>query len=69
MENASNYIKSLLTLNAMTIKQLNALLSEKTGVKYTDGGFRSKFVRNKISLQDAYYIAEILGYDLKFERK
>ncbi len=66
---ASKFVKSLLTYNGMTMEKLNTLLAEKTGVKYSAGGFRTKFGRNKITLQEAYYIAEILGYDLEFVRK
>ena len=60
------FIKSLLALNGMTITELTPLLSGKTGEKYTGSGLTNKLWRNKITLAEAYAIAEILGYKIEF---
>ena len=55
-----NYIKSLLTLISITIKNLAEMLTEKTGKLYTAKSLSHKLRRESISLKEAYIIAEIL---------
>jgi hypothetical protein len=62
------FIKSLLTLNGMTITKLTPLLSEKMNEEYTRSGLTTKLGRNKITLAEAYAIADILGYRIEFIR-
>ena len=63
-------IKSLLALKCITITKLAELMSEKTGEKYTFQRISHKLRLNRITLAEAYEIADILGYDLEFiERK
>lgn len=64
-----NYIKSLLSLNAYTIKKLAEEMTVKTGKKYTQGSLSNKINRETISLKEAFVIADILGYKLEFNPK
>ena len=59
-------IKSLLALKCITITKLAELMSEKTGEKYTFQRISHKLRLNRITLAEAYIIADILGYDLEF---
>lgn len=64
-----NYIKSLLQLNAITIKKLAQLMTEKTGRVYTQGSLNNKINRESITLKEANVMAEILGYEIEFKKK
>lgn len=45
-------------------------MTEKTGEKYTFQRISHKLRLNRLTLAEAYIIADILGYDLEFvERK
>jgi len=68
MDNKS-LIKSLLALNAMTIKTLAIKMTEKSKRKYTYESLRGKLNRNTITLAEAQVIADILGYEVKFVEK
>ena len=59
-------IKSLLALRCMTITKLAELMSEKTGDKYTFQRISHKLRLNRLTLSEAYIIADILDYDLEF---
>lgn len=63
------YLKSLLSLNAYTIKNLAIEMSARTGKKYTANSLSHRINRESITLKEAYVIAEILGYDLEFKKK
>lgn len=63
-------IKSLLALKCVTITKLAELMTERTGEKYTFQRISHKLRLNRITLAEAYDIADILGFDLEFiERK
>lgn len=64
-----NYIKSILKLNAVTIKRMAELLNEKSDKKYTQNSLSLKINNNRLTLQEAALIAEILGYKLEFIRE
>ena len=59
-------LKSLLALNGITITRLAVLMSEKTGEKYTFQKLSHKLRLDRITLKEAYIIADILGYNLEF---
>ena len=59
-------IKSLLAARCITITKLAELMTEKTGEKYTFQRISHKLRLNRITLAEAYIIADILGYDLEF---
>lgn len=67
--NVKNYIKSLLQLDAITIKKMSQLMTEKSGRKYTPGSLSNKINRESITLKEAYILAEILGYKIEFTKK
>ena len=62
-------IKSLLALKCMTITKLAELMTEKTGEVYTFQRISHKLRLNRITLAEAYIIADILGYELEFIEK
>lgn len=59
-------IKSLLALKCITITKLAELMTERTGEKYTFQRLSHKLRLNRITLAEAYIIADILGYNLEF---
>ncbi|OGI25680.1 MAG: hypothetical protein A2287_09265 [Candidatus Melainabacteria bacterium RIFOXYA12_FULL_32_12] len=61
-------IKSLLAQENLTIKQLAELLSERTGRPYSLQSISHRMLRGTLSFNEAEIIAEILGYDIKFEK-
>lgn len=63
-------IKSLLALKCVTITKLAELMAEKTGKPYNFQKISHKLRLNRLTLEEAYIIADILGYNLEFiERK
>ena len=62
----TRYLKSLLTLNGITIVKLAELLTKRTGKPYSGDSLSAKFRRGSISLNEASIIADILGYNLEF---
>lgn len=62
-------VKSLLSLNCMTLTQLCDEMSKRTGKTYTLYGLTGKLKRESFSLKEAYIMADILGYDIKFEKR
>lgn len=67
--NIKNYIKSLLKLNAITIKKMAQLMTEKSERVYTAGSLSNKINREGITLKEAYILADILGYKIEFIKK
>ena len=59
-------IKSLLALKCITITKLAEMMSERTGEKYTFQRISHKLRLNRITLAEAYLIADLLGYKLEF---
>lgn len=68
-KNIKRIIKSLLSYNGMTIKKLAEIMTERTGKHYTLASLSSKLKIQSLSLYEAYIIAEILGYELEFNKK
>lgn len=62
-------IHSLLSLNGVTLTKLAEIMTEKTGKKYTLASLSSKLKIGSLRLEEAYVIAEILGYNLEFISK
>lgn len=62
-------IKSLLALKGMSITKLAELMSEKTGEKYTFQRLSHKLRLERLTLKEAYLIANILDYRLEFIEK
>ena len=70
MNKNKQYIKFLLSLNAMTFQMLADKMSKETGREYTYNSIKGKLDRNTITLAEAQTIADIVGYDIQWvERK
>ena len=67
--NAREIIKLLISKENLTQKELTAILTEKTNKKYTPDGLSRKLNRGTISYNEVVMIADILGYEIKVERK
>lgn len=67
--NIRNYIKSLLSLNGITLTEVADKLTEKTGKQYTLDSLTGKLKRESFSLKEAFILADILGYEIKFIKK
>lgn len=67
--NIRNYIKSLLSLNGVTLSEIANKLTERTGKQYTLDSLTGKLKRESFSLKEAFILADILGYELKFIKK
>ncbi len=63
---ARNKIKSLIALRCLTITKLAQMMKEKTGSPYTFKSLTGKLQRGTLSLDEAYIIADLLGYELEF---
>ncbi len=62
-------IKYLLSLKGLTITKLAELMSEKTGEKYTFQRISHKLRLDRLTLKEAYIIADLIGYNLEFVEK
>lgn len=62
-------VKYLLSLRGLTITKLAELMTERTGEVYTFQRISHKLRLGRITLIEAYIIAEILGYKLEFIEK
>lgn len=67
--NARGKIKSLIALRCLTITKVAQIMREKTGKPYTFKSLTGKLQRGTLSLDEAYLIADILGYKLEFIEK
>ena len=63
-----NDIRYYMAREAVTFKQLAAMMSEKTGKKYTINTLSGKLIRESITLKETLQILEILGYNIKIEK-
>ncbi len=63
---ARNKIKSLAALKCVTLTKLADMMAQATGKPYTFKSLVGKMQRGTISLDEAYLIADLLGYRLEF---
>ena len=61
-----SYIRSILTLNNMSVGKLAEAMSKLLGKKYTKSSLYGKFDRDTLTLKECQAIAEILGYHIEF---
>ena len=59
-------IKYFLSLKGLTITKLAQLMSLKTGEKYTFQRISHKLRLGRLTLKEAYLIADILEYNIEF---
>ena len=63
---ARNKIKSLVALRCVTLTKLAEMMAQATGKPYTFKSLVGKMQRGTVSLDEAYLIADLLGYKLEF---
>lgn len=68
MDNKS-YIRSLMVLHKVSVKELAQKMTEIIGKKYTRDSLNGKLSRDTLTLKECQIIAEILGYEVKFIKK
>ena len=61
-----SYIRSILTLNNMSVAKLAELMSTALNKQYTKSGLYGKFDRDTLTLKECQTIAKILGYHIEF---
>ena len=66
---AKELMKMLLAKEDLTQKELAVILTEKTDKKYTPDGFSRKLSRGTITYNEIVSIMDILGYDIKIEKR
>lgn len=64
----SEDLKILLLKEKMTITELAALASQKSGKSYTVFGISQKLARRSMKYDELKFLAEILGYRISFEK-
>lgn len=67
MDNRS-YIRSLMVLHKISVKELAQKMTEIIGKKYTRDSINGKLSRDTLTLRECQAIAKILGYKIKFEK-
>ena len=63
-----NDIKYFMAREAVTFKQLAAVMTQKTGKKYTINSLSGKLIRESITLKETLQLLEILGYHLEIKK-
>lgn len=67
--NAKEIIKIILNRENVKQKELAKILTDKTGKTYTPGSLSQKISRGTISYNEVSVITDILGYDIKIEKR
>ena len=62
-------IKILLAQEGLNFKELTELLSSKTTKNYEQSNFSHRLGRGTLTYNEVLNIADILGYDVKFEKR
>ena len=66
---AKELIKLLLAKEDLTRKELTNILTNNTDKKYTPDGLSRKLSRGTITYNEIVSITDILGYDIKIEKR
>lgn len=61
-------IKSLIVASSWTLKEVAEELSKRTNKNYSSPNLSQKLSTENLKYKEAKMIAEILGYNLKFEK-
>jgi len=62
-------IKTLLVQEDIKLKELAAMITEKTGKKCAPDSLSHKLRRGSLTYNETLMIAELLGYDIAFIKK
>lgn len=68
MDNRS-YIRSLMVLHKVSVRELAIKMTEMTGKLYTRDSVNGKLARDTLTFKECQIIAKILGYEIKFIKK
>jgi hypothetical protein len=61
-------VKILLVKENMSLTELARRMTSITGRRYTQQGLSNKLSRDTLRYSEIYIIAQILGYEIKFEK-
>ena len=68
--NICDYIKSLLTLHRIQIKDFAEILNKKTGSKkYNGNNLSAKLLRDGIAFKEAEMMLNVLGYKIEIKEQ
>lgn len=67
--NIRNEIKSIITKSGWTLTAVAQELDEQSGKSFTVQNLSQKLIRGTIKYQEILYIAEIIGYEIKWVKK
>lgn len=62
-------IKTLLSQEGLKIKDLATILSNARGKSCSANSITSKLGRGTMTYNEVLFIADLLGYDIKFEKR
>ncbi len=62
-------IKTLLAQEGIKLKELAAMVTEKTGKNCAPNVLSRKLTRGTLTYNDTLMIAELLGYEISFNKK
>lgn len=62
-------VRLLIVKEGLTVKKLANMLVEKTGRHYTQSSLQQKITSSSLRYDEMEDIAELLGYEIKIERK
>lgn len=66
---ANKEIRVLMLQEGLNFAKLSALISQKTGTKYTADGLSKKIRNNTLKFVEAELIADTLDYDIIFQKR
>lgn len=67
--NATEQVKILLVKEHLTVKELAELLNKNTDKQFTQHSLLSKLSRGTLRYDEVALIADVLGYEVKIEKK
>lgn len=66
---SKNELKILIMKEALTVQKLADMLSQKTGKTYTQRSSQNKIFLSSLNYDEMETIADLLGYEIKIEKK
>ena len=66
---ATEQVKILLVKEHLTVKELAVLLNENTNKPFSQQGLLHKLSRGTLRYDEVALIADVLGYEIKIEKK
>ncbi len=66
---SKNELKILIMKEALTVQKLADMLTQKTGKTYTQRSLQNKIFLSSLNYDEMETIADLLGYEIKIEKK